>query len=140
MSRNTYSYYDYLNKYDARFLNKYQSHTHWVSGRGSHFMELLRFKARRVKNDKNFVWFDVRMGKKFLLMVFLPNFLFVTFMYALTPVWKKTDERYHLRYGDGENDEIEDIEPFVTYQMRKKPLTRKKYSDAVKLIYDGIEE
>jgi len=32
------------------------------------------------------------------------------------------------------------VEPFVTYQQRKKPITRRKYSDAVKLIYNGEEE
>lgn len=50
------------------------------------------------------------------------------------------DERYHLRFADGEVDDIEEIEPFVTYQQRKKPLTRRKYSEAVKLIYGGTEE
>ena len=28
----------------------------------------------------------------------------------------------------------------VTWQPRKKPLTRRKYSDMVKIVYDGNEE
>jgi hypothetical protein len=64
----------------------------------------------------------------------------VTISYLLSPVWRRTDERYHLRFADGEGDDIDEIEPFVTYQQRKKPLTRRKYSDAIKLIYHGEEE
>jgi len=45
-----------------------------------------------------------------------------------------------LRFADGEGDEIDEVEPFVTYQQRKKPVTRRKYSDTVKLIYNGEEE
>ena len=45
-----------------------------------------------------------------------------------------------MRYGPGEDDDIEDIEPFVTYQQRKKPMTRKKYADAIKIVYEGREE
>ena len=32
------------------------------------------------------------------------------------------------------------IEPFVTYQMRKKPMTRRRYADSIKLVYDNLEE
>ena len=37
--RSSYSYYDYIKNYDARFLNKYQSNTHWWSGRGYLFSQ-----------------------------------------------------------------------------------------------------
>ncbi len=58
----------------------------------------------------------------------------------LSPVWKRNDERYHIRFADGEFDDISDVEPFVTYQLRKKPLTRRKYADAIKIVYEGNEE
>ena len=58
----------------------------------------------------------------------------------LTPVWRRLDERYHIRFADGEIDDVEENEPFVTYQMRKKPMTRRKYADAIKLVYDGEED
>ena len=45
-----------------------------------------------------------------------------------------------MRFADGEQDDIEEVEPFVSYQERKKPLTRRKYSDTIKLIYKGQEE
>ena len=45
-----------------------------------------------------------------------------------------------MRFAEGEGDDIEEAEPFVSYQQRKKPLTRRKYSDTVKLIYSGEEE
>ena len=57
-----------------------------------------------------------------------------------SPAYRKLDERYALRYSEGEIDELDETEPFVTYQQRKKPVTRRKYSDAVKLIYNGKEE
>ena len=66
--------------------------------------------------------------------------IFYIFCYILTPVFRRQDERYHLRYADGEDDDIEDVEPFVDYQSRKKPTTRRKYSDAVKLVYNGEEQ
>ena len=58
----------------------------------------------------------------------------------LSPVWKRNDERYHIRFADGEFDDISDVEPFVTYQLRKKPLTRRKYADTIKIVYEGNEE
>jgi hypothetical protein len=73
-------------------------------------------------------------------MLYIPIFFFVTFSYVLTPAWRRLDERYHLRYGDGEDDDIEDVEPFVTYQTRKKPYTRKKYADAIKIVYGDAED
>ena len=64
--RSTYSYYDYTKQYNSRFLNKYQSHQHFWAGRGSGYMELLRMKAQRLKSNRNWMWFDIRYGTKFL--------------------------------------------------------------------------
>ena len=86
------------------------------------------------------MWVDVRYGWKFLYIFYFPQLLFLTVSYMLTPVWRRTDERYHLRFADGEFDDIDDNEPFVTYQLRKKPMTRRKYADAIKLVYEGKEE
>ena len=72
--------------------------------------------------------------------MFLPLFFFVTASAALSPAWRKIDERYHLRYGDGEDDDIEDVEHLVKYQSRKRPMTRRKYADAVKICYEGKED
>ena len=58
----------------------------------------------------------------------------------LTPAFRRLDERYHLRYSEGEIDDIDEAEPFVTYQQRKKPQTRRKYTEAIKLVYNREEE
>ncbi len=97
-------------------------------------------KSYRLKSNRNWMWFDVRYGAKFLYILYMPTLFFLVVSYLITPVWRRIDERYHLRFADGEFDDIEEVEPFVTYQQRKKPLTRRKYSDAVKLIYSGQEE
>ena len=86
------------------------------------------------------MWFDIRYGSKFLYIIYMPQLFFLTASYAITPVWRRLDERYHLRFSDTDMDDIEENEPFVTYQLRKKPITRKKYSDAIKLVYGGKEE
>ena len=86
------------------------------------------------------MWFDMRYGVKFLYIFYMPQLFFVTGSYLLTPVWRRLDERYHIRFADGEFDDIEDCEPFVTYQQRKKPMTRRKYADSIKLVYDGQED
>ena len=135
-----YSYYDYVKNYDSKFLNKYQSGNHWYSGRGSHFLELLRLKAVRSRANRNWMWFDVRYGTKFLYIFYIPQLFFVTVSYLLSPAWRRLDERYHLRYSEGEIDDLDETEPFVTYQQRKRPVTRRKYADTVKLIYGGKEE
>ncbi len=67
-----YSYYDYTKKYSPRFLNQYQSHTHWWAGRGSMFLELLRVKSVYLKSNRNWMWFDIRYGTKFLYMIYMP--------------------------------------------------------------------
>ena len=86
------------------------------------------------------MWFDVRYGTKFLYVVYMPQLFYLVVSYMLSPVWRRTDERYHLRFAEGEGDDIDETEPFVTYQQRKKPITRRKYSDSVKLVYSGEEE
>eukprot|EP00351_Strombidinopsis_sp_SopsisLIS2011_P006300 CAMPEP_0116874422 /NCGR_PEP_ID=MMETSP0463-20121206/5869_1 /TAXON_ID=181622 /ORGANISM="Strombidinopsis sp, Strain SopsisLIS2011" /LENGTH=136 /DNA_ID=CAMNT_0004518021 /DNA_START=3 /DNA_END=413 /DNA_ORIENTATION=- len=134
---NNHSYYDYTKQYSSRFLAKYQSHTHWYAGRGSLYLEILRLKAVRMKSNRNWMWFDIRYGTKFLYIFYMPQLFFLTASYLLTPVWRRGDERYHLRFADGEVDDIDENEPFVTYQQRKKPMTRRKYSDSIKLIYNG---
>ena len=45
-----------------------------------------------------------------------------------------------MRFADGEFDDISDNEPFVTYQLRKKPMTRRKYADSIKIVYHQNEE
>ena len=140
MSENKHSYYDYVKNYNSRFLNHYQSHTHYQAGRGSNYMELLRMRAQRLKSNRNWMWFDIRYGSKFLYAVYMPQFFFLTGSYILTPVWRRMDERYHIRFADGEIDDVEENEPFITYQQRKRPYTRRKYADSIKIVYDGEEE
>jgi hypothetical protein len=110
-----YSYYEYTKQYGSRFLNKYQSHTHWWAGRGSNYMELLRKRAQNLKSSRNWMWFDIRYGSKFLYMFYMPQLVYLTGFYILTPVWRRGDERYHLRFADGEFDDIDENEPFVVY-------------------------
>ena len=140
MVKGSYSYYDYVKNYNSSFLNKYQSHNHWWASRGSSFLEILRLKAVRLKSNRNWMWFDVRYGAKFLYILYFPQLFFVSGSYLLAPAFRRLDERYHLRYSEGETDELDETEPFVTYQQRKKPVSRRKYADAVKLIYNGKEE
>ena len=140
MSKGGYSYYDYVKNYDSKFLNKFQSGTHWYSGRGSNFLEILRLKAVRLKSNRNWMWFDYRYGAKFLYIFYIPQLFFVSGSYLFSPAFRRLDERYHLRYAEGEIDELDEAEPFVTYQQRKKPITRRKYTDTVKLVYNGEEE
>ncbi len=40
-----YKYYDYLKRYDAAFLNKYESWAHHSWSRRSNFLQLLYFRA-----------------------------------------------------------------------------------------------
>jgi hypothetical protein len=134
------SYYDYVKKYDSRFLNKYQSHSHWYAARSSGFMELLRMKAVRLKSNRNWMWFDVRYGVKFLYIFYMPMLFFVAGSYALTPAWRRGDERYMLRFNDVDVDETDDTENYVDYMQRKKPMTRRKYSDSIKIVYNGEED
>ena len=136
----TYSYYDYIHKYESRFLNKYQSNTHWVVGRGTHYLEMLRLKAWRMKGNRDWHHIDYRLGPRFHLMIQLPLFFLLTGSMLLAPAWRKIDERYFLRYGDGEDDSVEEREKLVHYQSRKKPLTRRKFSNAVKIVYDDRED
>ena len=82
----------------------------------------------------------MRYGVKFLYIFYMPQLFFLVVSYLLTPAWRRLDERYHLRFADGEGDDIDEVEPFITYQERKKPLTRRKYSEAIKIIYHGNEE
>ena len=46
----------------------------------------------------------------------MPQLFFLTLSYVLTPVWRRMDERYHIRFADGEFDDIDENEAFVTYQ------------------------
>ena len=78
-------------------------------------MELLRLKSIRLKSNRNWMWFDIRYGTKFLYIFYMPQLFFLVVSYLLTPAWRRADERYHLRFADGEGDDIDEIEPFVNY-------------------------
>ena len=119
MAGGGYSYYDYIKNYNGFFLNKYQSDRHWWAGRGTNFLEILRLKAVRLKSNRNWMWFDVRYGTKFIYCFYVPScFLWFTLSYLLMPCYRRCDERYYLKYssGEAETDEICETEPFVTYQ------------------------
>jgi hypothetical protein len=60
-----------------------------------------------MKSNRNWMWFDIRYGWKFIYFIYMPNFFFVTLSYVLSPAWRKLDERYALRFSDSEGDEIE---------------------------------
>ena len=93
-----------------------------------------------MRKTRNWMWFDFMYGFKFLYYLYFPCLFFVSASMAISPVWRKLDERYALRYAEAEIDAIDTIEPFVTYTQRKKPITRKKYSEAIKIVYNGQEE
>ena len=78
-------------------------------------MEILRLKAVRTKSNRNWMWFDVRYGTKFLYIFYMPQLFFLTASYMLSPAYRKLDERYALRYAEGEIDDLDETEPFVTY-------------------------
>ena len=61
------------------------------------------------------MWFDIRYGVKFLYILYIPQFFYLTVSYLLAPCFRRADERYHLRYSEGEIDELDETEPFVTY-------------------------
>ena len=86
------------------------------------------------------MWFDLRFGQKFIYYIYMPQFIFVTVLYIFTPVWRRLDERYHLRFSSDEIDQVEENEQFVTWSMRKKPMTRKRFSEVKKVVYHEEEE
>jgi hypothetical protein len=63
---NGYKYYDYLKKYDAHFLNKYESWTHQHWGRRSNYLQLLYFRAYSLFTSRAPVLPNIKVKKPFL--------------------------------------------------------------------------
>jgi len=63
-----YKYYDYLNKYDARFLNKYQSWGHHLWNRRSNYLQLLYFRAYSLYTGRNILLPHMKLKKPYMLI------------------------------------------------------------------------
>ncbi len=72
MEKGKGGYYEYTKGYSSRFLNRYQSHNNWWAGRGSGFLEMLRLRAVRLRGNRNWMWFDIRYGWKFMYIIYFP--------------------------------------------------------------------
>lgn len=78
-----------------------------------------------------------------MYIIYFPQFLFFTFSYFWAPVFRRHDPRYHLKFTPGEfggDPWAKGVDEVVTWQPRKKPMTRRKYSEMIKIVYDGQEE
>lgn len=56
-----YNYYDYLKKYDAGFLNKYESWGHANWSRRSNFLQLLYFRATTLMTGRIHIMHGIKL-------------------------------------------------------------------------------
>ena len=62
-----YKYYDYLKKYDARFLNKYENWLHYENGRKSNFLRLLGYRAYSLMTGRPIMMDGVKIKQWFYI-------------------------------------------------------------------------
>jgi hypothetical protein len=56
----TYKYYDYLKKYDAHFLNRYENWAHHNWSRRSNFQRLLDYRAYSLATGRAFFMYGLK--------------------------------------------------------------------------------
>lgn len=135
------SYYNYLKKYSPEFLVKHESWAHHAWGRRSNFNQLVNFKGALVLTPRVFVLPGLRLKG---LFYFLSGIVCVSELWGLwyfqeiynkytVHKWTMYQPYFHSKLAKPEDLKI--LDP----SEEKKPFTRLKYQDRVKIIYDGEE-
>lgn len=137
-----YSYYDYLKKYNAEFLSRYELRNHVAFGRKSNFLQLLNTKAALMLTNRALIIPKVR--SKAFLYYFLAGYCIVGYygIWYFQEIYNKYTHHKWTMYqpymhsqlmkGTGGDDKFDPYE-------EKKPITRLNYQDSIKITYDGYD-
>ena len=82
-------YYDYLKKYDAPFLNKYESWAHFNWGRRSNYLQLLYFRAYSLLTGRNIILPHLKLKSPWLWMAAVVAFADVWGVWIYQEMYQK---------------------------------------------------
>lgn len=135
------SYYDYLKRYNADYLNKHESWAHYSWGRGSNFMQLQKFRSFSLLTNRAYVMPGLRFKGFFYFAGALLCIADVYGIWYFQEIYNKYSSFKWTLYQPWYHKECMLDEDFGINDPteEKKPMTRLKYSDTVKIIYNGEE-
>lgn len=134
-----YPYYNYLKKYDQSFLKKYEVAENRTLGRGSGFLNFVRLRSALFLTPRVFVFGSFRTKS-------LVYYIMALFLCAdLWGIWyfQEIYYKYNIHKWTGyqpwfHKDLVDKIDVGVVDPTEeKKPFTRAKYADKIKIVYDG---
>ena len=131
------NYYSYLKKYSPRFIAKYETWTHHAWGRKSNFLQLVNSKGALVMTGRAFILPGIRYKN----LVYYS--LAAICCFDVWGIWFYQDIYNKYTYHKWNTYQPWMYKTYVPkhYEMdpleEKKPFTRVKYQDRIKIIYDG---
>lgn len=133
-----YNYFNYLKKYSPDFLLKYESWSHRMIGRGSGIKMLTNMRAALMLTPRVFILPGLRT--KSLVYYFMAGYALalVYGIWYFQEIYNKFTIHKWIHYMPMYNKEINNYAA-VKFDVteEKKPITRVKYQDKIKIIYDG---
>ena len=134
----SYNYFNYLKKYSPEYLLKYESWTHRMWGRGSAFKNLVNMRAALTLTPRVFVFPGLRT--KSIVFYFMGAYacILIYGIWYFQEIYNKYTIHKWIHYNPMYNKEINDYANMkFDVTEEKKPITRVKYQDKIKIIYDG---
>ena len=143
MSQNNqnWNYYNYLKKYSPRFLVKQESWTHQMWSRGSSFLQLVNFKGTLTMTNRTFIFPGYRIKSLFFFVGGLVCCIDIWGLWYFQEIYNKYTTHKWTNYQPWMHSSLlEYHNSFIVDPCEeKKPFTRLKYQDRVKIVYDGYE-
>lgn len=144
MSDKNYSYYKYLRNYSPHFINKYENWSHFSWGRKTNFTQLQLFRSYILLTNKMTIIPGYRTKSKFyyagaiLCVADLWGIWFYQEIYNKYTFHKWTHYQPWMHKDTAVSKD--DLDKPMDSTEEKRPQTRVKYSDKIKIVYDGEEQ
>lgn len=134
------TYYDYIKKYNAQFLNNYTSWTHFSWGRGSNFMQLLNFRAFNLNTNRVSLVPGYKIKSTPSVLIGIYCLIAVYGIWISQDIYNRFSPRKATYYDDEEEDEISfrvAAGGSGAYE-EKMPINREEFADKYDFSYGGL--
>lgn len=144
MADKNYGYYSYLKKYSPFFIHKYECGVHASWGRGSQFLRMVEVKYALNLSQRVILFWPFTLKSPVVMFgaafccVNLWGIWYFQEIYNKYSIhkWTHYQPKDHKDNLFSKDDVAENIDPFE----ERKPYTRMRMGDRVKMVYDGEEQ
>ena len=144
MADKNYSYYKYLKNYNPHFINKYENWSHLAWGRRTNFDLLQQCRTYLALSTKMTIFPGLRTKSTFYYLGALICVVDMWGIWYSQEIYNKYSFHKWTHYQPWMHKDTvyskDDLNKPLDSTEEKKPITRMKYSDRIKIVYDGVEQ